>query len=45
MGQYHGHDGFLTFSKLKPVLYQSRWNAMPWLRARRMAGWRAGCKR
>lgn len=41
MGQYHGHDGFLTFSKLKPVLYQSRWNAMPWLRPPygRLARW------
>ena len=28
MGQYHGHAGFLTFSKPMPVLYQSRWNAM-----------------
>lgn len=26
MGHYHGHEGFLTFSKLKPVLYQSRFN-------------------
>ena len=24
MGQYHGHEGFRTFSKLKPVFYQSR---------------------
>jgi len=30
MGQYHGSDGFETFSKLKPVVYQSRLNAM-WL--------------
>ena len=30
MGQYHGTDGFETFSKLKPVVYQSRLNAM-WL--------------
>ena len=30
MGQYHGRAGFETFSKLKPVLYQSRWNGM-WL--------------
>ncbi len=30
MGQYHGQAGFETFSKLKPVLYQSRWNGM-WL--------------
>ncbi|GAB3094805.1 coniferyl aldehyde dehydrogenase [Lysobacter terrae] len=25
MGQYHGHDGFVTFSKAMPVLRQSRW--------------------
>lgn len=30
MGNYHGREGFETFSKLNPVLYQSRWNAM-WL--------------
>ncbi len=30
MGHYHGREGFETFSKLKPVLYQSRWNGM-WL--------------
>ena len=24
MGHYHGYEGFLTFSKLLPVLYQSR---------------------
>ena len=28
MGHYHGHEGFLTFSKLKPVFYQSRINGM-----------------
>jgi aldehyde dehydrogenase (NAD+)/coniferyl-aldehyde dehydrogenase len=28
MGHYHGHEGFLTFSKLKPVFYQSRINAI-----------------
>ena len=28
MGQYHGHAGFLTFSKPMPVLYQARWNSM-----------------
>jgi coniferyl-aldehyde dehydrogenase len=28
IGHYHGHDGFLTFSKLKPVLYQSRLSSM-----------------
>jgi coniferyl-aldehyde dehydrogenase len=26
MGQYHGRDGFETFSKLKPVMYQRRLN-------------------
>jgi coniferyl-aldehyde dehydrogenase len=25
MGQYHGLDGFLTFSKAMPVLRQARW--------------------
>lgn len=30
MGQYHGREGFETFSKLKPVMYQSRWNGL-WL--------------
>lgn len=30
MGQYHGRDGFLAFSKPMPVLYQSRLNSM-WL--------------
>ena len=24
MGSYHGHAGFLAFSKAMPVLYQSR---------------------
>ncbi len=28
MGHYHGHAGFMTFSKAMPVLYQSRWNGM-----------------
>lgn len=27
MGAYHGYDGFVTFSKMKPVLTQSRLNA------------------
>lgn len=26
MGAYHGYDGFVTFSKMKPVLTQSRLN-------------------
>lgn len=32
MGHYHAHEGFLTFSKLRPVLYQSRL-AGTWLTA------------
>jgi len=28
MGHYHGHAGFLTFSKAMPVLHQSRLNGM-----------------
>jgi coniferyl-aldehyde dehydrogenase len=28
MGRYHGHDGFLTFSQQKAVLYQSRLTSM-----------------
>jgi coniferyl-aldehyde dehydrogenase len=24
MGQYHGHEGFLTFSKLRPIFRQAR---------------------
>jgi coniferyl-aldehyde dehydrogenase len=28
MGHYHGHEGFLTFSKQKPVLYQARFSSM-----------------
>ncbi|WP_179402915.1 coniferyl aldehyde dehydrogenase [Burkholderia guangdongensis] len=26
MGAYHGYDGFVAFSKMKPVLTQARWN-------------------
>lgn len=32
MGQYHGHDGFMTFSKRKGVFRQSRLNAMGWFK-------------
>lgn len=32
MGHYHGYDGFLTFSKLRPVYYQARFSAMKLLR-------------
>lgn len=31
MGHYHGYEGFLTFSKLRPVFHQSRFSAMKWL--------------
>lgn len=32
IGSYHGRDGFLTCSKLRPVFYQSRWfNTAPLL--------------
>jgi coniferyl-aldehyde dehydrogenase len=32
MGHYHGHQGFLTFSKQKSVLYQARWTSMKMMR-------------
>ncbi len=32
MGHYHGREGFLTFSKQKPVLYQARWSSMKLMR-------------
>ncbi len=32
MGAYHGHAGFLAFSKAMPVFRQSRWSASAWLR-------------
>jgi coniferyl-aldehyde dehydrogenase len=28
MGQYHGFDGFVTFSKAMPVLRQARWTLL-----------------
>lgn len=28
MGHYHGYEGFLTFSKLRPVSYQGRWSTL-----------------
>jgi len=31
MGHYHGHEGFITFSKLRPVFYQARFSAMKFL--------------
>jgi coniferyl-aldehyde dehydrogenase len=32
MGQYHGREGFLAFSKQKPVLYQARYSGMALMR-------------
>jgi coniferyl-aldehyde dehydrogenase len=32
MGHYHGHEGFTTFSKLRPVYYQPRFTALQFLR-------------
>ena len=32
MGHYHGEEGFLTFSKQKPVLYQARLSGMALMR-------------
>ncbi|NBP76823.1 MAG: coniferyl aldehyde dehydrogenase [Proteobacteria bacterium] len=31
MGHYHGREGFTTFSKMRPVLYQGPIDAMRWL--------------
>ncbi len=31
MGHYHGHEGFITFSKMRPVFYQARWSAVKFL--------------
>jgi aldehyde dehydrogenase (NAD+)/coniferyl-aldehyde dehydrogenase len=31
MGAYHGKEGFRTFSQMKPVLEQSRFNARGWV--------------
>jgi len=31
MGHYHGFEGFLTFSKLRPVFYQAGFSAMKFL--------------
>ena len=45
MGHYHGRDGFITFSKAMPVMYQSRLNGMklfdaPYSNlAKRLVGW------
>jgi coniferyl-aldehyde dehydrogenase len=31
MGHYHGYEGFVTFSKLRPVFYQAGFSAMKFL--------------
>ena len=31
MGQYHGHEGFLEFSKLRPVFTSPRLSLLPLL--------------
>ena len=31
MGHYHGHEGFNTFSKLRPVFYQASFSAVKFL--------------
>jgi coniferyl-aldehyde dehydrogenase len=31
MGHYHGREGFLTFSKLRPVFYQANFSVMKYL--------------
>lgn len=31
MGHYHGRDGFMQFSHLRPVFYQARWSGMRWV--------------
>jgi coniferyl-aldehyde dehydrogenase len=28
MGHYHGHEGFETFSKMRPVFYQTRFSTL-----------------
>jgi len=28
MGHYHGYDGFVTFSKLRPIFYQGPFSAI-----------------
>jgi coniferyl-aldehyde dehydrogenase len=44
MGQYHGFDGFVTFSKKRGVMVQSRWSPTslarpPWGRRRWLRNW------
>ena len=32
MGHYHGYEGFVTFSKLRPVFYQAGFSSLQFLR-------------
>ena len=32
MGHYHGHEGFITFSKMRPVFYQASFSSLQFLR-------------
>jgi coniferyl-aldehyde dehydrogenase len=32
MGHYHGYEGFITFSKLRPVFYQASFSSLQFLR-------------
>ena len=32
MGHYHGYEGFVTFSMLRPVFYQASFSFLQWLR-------------
>jgi coniferyl-aldehyde dehydrogenase len=31
MGQYHGYEGFVAFSKLRPVFFQARFSVLRFL--------------
>lgn len=31
MSHYHGYEGFVTFSKMRPVFYQARWSAIKFM--------------
>ena len=28
MGHYHGHEGFINFSKMRPIFHQARWSSL-----------------
>ncbi|WP_155757017.1 aldehyde dehydrogenase family protein, partial [Acinetobacter sp. Ver3] len=31
MGQYHGYEGFLTFSKMRPIFHQAGFSSLKYL--------------